>query len=200
MHDVKLDTQLLSQSTVKMIRHAISNKIGVLSLHNNCMYRHVADLCGHLNSIVDTCNGWDRPHSPSNAAQRQTQLLDMLAWFSRWKQLHDEMVKEKRSTEYNFFADKTWFCIKSLLLAHIMVIQIHCVKNGESISPQMMNINTVEWFFGDAWQMVGGSTNKLTAAGFNQVDKKASTFNATIISLVGNNSTGANMFGRNRKY
>ena len=46
--------------------------------------------------------------------------------------------------------------------------------------------------------MVGGSTNKLTMAGFNQADKKVSTFNATKFSLVGNNSTGASMFGRNK--
>jgi hypothetical protein len=45
--------------------------------------------------------------------------------------------------------------------------------------------------------MVGGSTNKLTVAGFNQADKKASTFNAAKFSLVGNNSTEANMFGKN---
>jgi hypothetical protein len=41
-----------------------------------------------------------------------------------------------------------------------------------------MNTNTVEWFFGDDWQMVGGSTNKLTAAGFDHANKKASPFNA----------------------
>ncbi len=41
-----------------------------------------------------------------------------------------------------------------------------------------MNTDTAEWFFGDARQMVGGSTNKLAAAGFDCADKKASTFNA----------------------
>jgi hypothetical protein len=46
--------------------------------------------------------------------------------------------------------------------------------------------------------MVGGSTNKLTAAGFDRADKKASTFNAAKFSLVGNNSTGANIFGRSK--
>ena len=71
---------------------------------------------------------------------------------------------------------ETWFCIKSLLLAHITVIQIYCVMKGESISPRTMNTDTVEWFFGDAWQMVGGSTNKLTVTWFDQADKKASTF------------------------
>jgi hypothetical protein len=45
--------------------------------------------------------------------------------------------------------------------------------------------------------MVGGSINKLTAAGFDRVDKKASTLNAAKFSLVGINSAGANMFGRN---
>ena len=48
--------------------------------------------------------------------------------------------------------------------------------------------------------MVGGSTNKFTAAGFNQADKKASTFNATKFSLADNNSTGANMFSRYKNF
>jgi hypothetical protein len=48
--------------------------------------------------------------------------------------------------------------------------------------------------------MVDGSTNKLMAAGFNRADKKASTFNAAKFVLVGNNSTGGNMFGRNKRF
>jgi hypothetical protein len=123
-----------------------------------------------------------------------------LAWFSRWKELHDKRVKEKHATEYNFFANETWFCIKSLLLGHVAVMHIYCVIKGESISPRTMNTDTVEWFFGDARQMVGGSTNKLTAAGFDRADKKASTFNAAKFSLVGSNSTGDNIFGRNKRF
>ncbi len=61
-----------------------------------------------------------------------------------------------------------------------------------------MNTDTVEWFFGDAHQIVGGSTNKLAAAGFERASKKASTFNAAQFSLIGNNATGANMFDRNK--
>ena len=50
--------------------------------------------------------------------------------------------------------------------------------------------------------MVGGSTNKLTAAGFDRADKKASTFNAAKFSLVlvSNKSTGDNKFGRNKRF
>ena len=106
----------------------------------------------------------------------------------------------KLATEFNFFANETWFCIKSLLLAHITVIQIYCVSKGQCVSPQKMNTDTVKCFFLDARQMVGGSTNKLTAAGFDRADKKASTFNAAKFSLVGNNSAGANMFSRNKKF
>ena len=138
--------------------------------------------------------------APGNAAQRQTVLLKTLAWFSRWKELHDERVEEKHATAYNFFADETWFCIKSLLLGHVTVIQLYCLMKGESISPRTMNTDTVEWFFGDACQMVGGSSNKLTAAGFDRADKKASTFNYAKFSLVGNNSTGHNVFGRNKRF
>jgi hypothetical protein len=79
-------------------------------------------------------------------------------------------------------------------------MHIYCVIKGKSISPWTMNTDTVEWFFGDSRQMVGGSTNKLTAAGFDHVDKKASTFNAAKFSLVGNNWTGDNIFGRNKRF
>ena len=52
--------------------------------------------------VVDICNGRRGPHSPANATQRQTSLLETLAGFSRWKELHDKRVKEKHATEYNF--------------------------------------------------------------------------------------------------
>jgi hypothetical protein len=198
--NMKLATQLLSQSTVEMIQNAISHESVMLSLHNKGMYNHVADLCEHWNSVVDICNGWEGPHSPENAQQRQTSLLKTLAWFSQWKQLHDERVKDKHSTEYNYFADETWFCIKSFLLAHVTVIQIYCITKGKSINPRTMNTDTVECFFGDARQMMGSSTNKLTAAGFEHARKKASKFNAAKFSLVGNNATGANMVGRNERF
>ncbi len=68
----------------------------------------------------------------------------------------------KRSTQLHT-TFLLWFCIKSLLLGHINVIQLYCVMKGESISLQTLNTDTVEWFFGDARQMVGGSSNKLTA-------------------------------------
>jgi hypothetical protein len=48
--------------------------------------------------------------------------------------------------------------------------------------------------------MVGGSTNKLMTAEFDRADKKASTFNAIKFAIVGNNSTGGNMFGRNKRF
>ncbi len=105
-------------------------------------------------------------------------------------------MRGKRATEYNIFADETWFCIKTLLLGDVMVIQMYCVEQGESVMPQIMN--TVEWFFGDARQMVSRSTNKMTARTINWADKQASTFSAENFALVGNNSTGANLLGRKR--
>jgi hypothetical protein len=64
---------------------------------------HVEDFCEHWNEVVDICNGRRGPHSLANATQQQTSLLEMLAWFSRWKELHNKRVKEKHATEYNFF-------------------------------------------------------------------------------------------------
>jgi hypothetical protein len=53
-------------------------------------------------------------------------------------------VRLKLATIYNFFANETWFCIKSLLLAHIVVIPIYCVMDNKSVSPRTMNTDTVE--------------------------------------------------------
>jgi hypothetical protein len=63
-----------------------------------------------------------------------------------------------------------------------------------------MNTDTVEWFFGGARQMVGGSMNKMTAKTFNWADKQASTFNAANFAFVGNYSTGVNLFGRKKQH
>jgi len=60
-----------------------------------------------------------------------------------------------------------------------------------------LKMHRAAWL-GQRVDMRGGSTNKLTAAGFERASKKASTFNAAQFSLVGNNATGANMFGRNK--
>ncbi len=70
---------------------------------------------------------------------------------------------------------------------------------GEEYQPPNNNTDTVECFLGDAWQMVGSSTNKLTAVGFDHANKKTSTFNSANFSLVGSNATGDNMFDRNKK-
>ncbi len=52
-----------------------------------------------------------------------------------------------------------------------MAIQIYCDEQGESVMSQTMSTDTVEWFFRDARQMVGGSTNKMTARTFNRAEK-----------------------------
>ncbi len=86
------------------------------------------------------------------------------------------------------------------MLGHVSAIDIFCTKNGERINPRTMNTDTVEWHFGNARQMVGRSTNKLTAAGFDNADKKASTFNAANMAIDGNNSSGVNIFDSKKRY
>ena len=55
--NVNLATQLLSRSTVVMIRDAIADDDIVLSLQRKGIYFHVVDLCEHWNGVVDICNG-----------------------------------------------------------------------------------------------------------------------------------------------
>ena len=53
------------------------------------------------------------------------------------------------TTEYNFFAKDTWFCIRALTLTHVAVIQIYCTNKKEKVNPCSLNTGVVEWFFGD---------------------------------------------------
>ncbi len=80
------------------------------------------------------------------------------------------------------------------------VIQIYCVENSKSINPHTNDTDTVEWHFGNDRQMVPGSSNMLTATGWDNTAKKASAFNASKMALVGNNSSGENPFSRNTKF
>ena len=41
-------------------------------------------------------------------------------------------MANEEADEFNFFADETYFCIKTLLLGHVAAIQIYCVKKGEA--------------------------------------------------------------------
>jgi hypothetical protein len=164
------------------------------------MYTHTATLCRNWNEVVDLCNGKIGPNTPANAVEWQMRLLSILEYFSRWKSKHDEQVFAGLATKYNFFADETWFCIRSLLLSHVTAIQIYCVENSKSINPRTMNTDMVEWHFGNSRQMVPGSSNMLTAAGWVNAARKTSAFNASKMALVGNNSSGENPFSRNKKF
>ena len=63
-----------------------------------------------------------------------------------------------------------------------------------------MNTGTVGEFFGDAQQMVGGETNRMTAGAMNSAGKKAQAHNAAKIDTVDNNTTGKASFSREKRY
>ncbi|KAL7527593.1 hypothetical protein ACHAXR_005041, partial [Thalassiosira sp. AJA248-18] len=190
--NVILAMQILSATVANMIRVAMGDEDLDLELKVRGMYTHLMNLCDNWNDVVDICNGKDGPHTKDNGKERQEKLLDVLSWFSNWKKMHDEDVadKTKATNEYNFFADETWFCIRALILAHVAAIGHYCLEKREKINPRSLNTDVVEWFFGDVRQMVGGSTDKMTARGWNYGDYKARAYNAGMHNLHGNNKTG----------
>ena len=111
--------------------------------------------------------------------------------------VYQPAVPAKEAAEYNYFAEETWGCIQALVLAHVAIIQLHCVEKNVEINPRVINTDAIEWFFGDARSMVGGATNKLRAKDANAADRKASAFNRGRHGAVGNNKSGtANVFKR----
>ena len=201
--NVSLAVQILSQSVAKMIRDAIDDEeVVVGSIRNKGILNHTADLCEKWNLVVDICNGRAQggklsPHTPANANERITTLLDVLKWFSKWKKLHDTRVQSGEATAYNFFADETWFCIRALILANVGMIHTYCVVMKVELNPRSLTTDPVEHFFGDARQMIGGSTSALTARQMNQAGFKANAFNAFSAKLVGNNKSA---FVRHKRF
>ncbi len=126
--NVSLAAQVLSGSVATMVRDAIRDRAVKLQIKNKNMYNHLADLCENWNTLFDITNGKDEPHTPTNARERQQKLLVILKWFSIWKSNHDGLLAKEKATEYNFFAAETWFCIRALILAHVCVIEIFCIK------------------------------------------------------------------------
>ena len=113
-------------------------------------YNHLANLCGKWDEIVDVCNGKNGSHAPENAAERQTQMLYTLDWFTKRRMLHDAHMKKGDADEYIVFADETWLCILALILAHVGAIQIYCTGKNFSINPRSVNTDNVELSFRDA--------------------------------------------------
>jgi hypothetical protein len=63
-------------------------------------------------------------------------------------------------------------------------------NNRSYKKPRVINTDVVEWFFGDARSMVGGSTNKLRAKAADAADRKAGAFNRGKHGVLGNNKSG----------
>ena len=106
--------------------------------------------------------------------------------------MHAEAVADEQTEtdQYNIFADETWFCVWSLILAHVAAIEIYCVEKCKKINPRSLNTDVVERFFGDGRQMVGGSTNSMTARQWDHSSFKAQAFNVGMHNLKTNNATG----------
>ena len=135
--NVILTIQMLSALVAKMIRDAIVDNDMILFYHKTGMYNRLADLCEHCNLVVDIYNGRDGPHTRENGYERQLILCDVLRWFTNWKNMHKTVMLDDNSlnTEYNFFANETWFCSRALLLSHIGAIQMYSINEDEKVNP-----------------------------------------------------------------
>ena len=114
--------QILSASVAIMTRDAIKDIEVVISLTKKDMLNHLADLCGKWNNVVDICNGRDGPHTPDNAPDKQSTLLDVLSWFAEWKAMPSELLDTGVTTKYIFSTAEAWFCIRALILTQVGAI------------------------------------------------------------------------------
>ena len=84
--------------------------------------------------------------------------ISILKRFSNWKINHNGHLANNNATEYNFFAGKTWLCIRALILAHVCVNEILILHSKNvSVDSWSMNTDTVEWTIVNERQMIDGS-------------------------------------------
>ena len=107
--------------------------------------------------------------------------------------MHDKNVLQGVATEYKFFANETWFCIKALLLAHVGAILLFCIDMKVSINPRVMNTDKVEHFSGDDRQFIGGSTEKMSARGLRYAAARLTACNNGRHNVHGNNKTAKHL-------
>ena len=126
------------------------------------MFRSLIVFIEKWNALVDIVLGRRGRYTRENGKTFQRELLIFLAWMSRWKADHDERVGDGKRTEYLFFADSTWQCIQMMVLGHVVVIEVWCIKRGMEVNPKAMNTDPVEHHFGNLRQMIGRSYSGLT--------------------------------------
>mmetsp|Transcript_39330 Transcript_39330/g.80623 ORF Transcript_39330/g.80623 Transcript_39330/m.80623 type:complete len:151 (-) Transcript_39330:44-496(-) len=136
--------------------------------------------------------------TPEVVAAKATEIMDVLAWFWQWRRNHDERIKMKKGTEFNFFADATWSCIQRLLLGLAVMIEDLCIKKGETIVPRRLNTDDLENHFANCRQFVGGSHDKLSAKTWMAAHAKAAKFSLSMIKR-GNNAF-APIFARKKRF
>lgn len=120
---------VVSGSTSRMMRAAIDDDTVDLGFNNKNVYIPLIYFCDKWNDIVDITNGRDgNYYTPQNGNAMQMKLLNILDWFSKWKKNHDDAVVSGDKTEFNFFADATWKCIQMLILSHVVMIELYCIK------------------------------------------------------------------------
>ena len=67
------------------------------------VFRPLMHFIINMNELTDIVNTWD-PHTKENGLECHKELLRFLTWMQKWKNYHDERVKVKTRTEWNFFA------------------------------------------------------------------------------------------------
>jgi regulator of replication initiation timing len=185
--DCPTAVQTLSSSTGRMIRAAIDDTTVTLEPYRNKkVFYPLVHYIERWDKLIDITNGRHEKYTPENGEEITEKLLEILSWFCKWKNSHDEDVKKQLKTEYNFFADTTWFGIQNLILGHVFVIQYWCIGQGMTIDPLALSTDPVEHHFGNCRQFVGGSTAGLTAQKMNQGDAKSRLAKKTNFDQVGN--------------
>ncbi|EJK60144.1 hypothetical protein THAOC_19553 [Thalassiosira oceanica] len=185
--DAGLTFDVLCGSVARLLQKAVDDPTITLgTFRNKKVYTPLINLIRKWDELSDIVNKWDSIYTPENGQERQRALLNILLWFQKWKDDHDERVKNKTRTEWNFFADETWKCIQMLIMSHVILIQWYCIERGMKLSPRRMNTDPVENHFGNCRSSVGGSTQSLTTAQWGAGDAKAGLAEAANFAAIGN--------------
>ncbi|KAL7549851.1 hypothetical protein ACHAWF_013111 [Thalassiosira exigua] len=191
-----MSMQVLSGSVAHMMENAVEDdEIVIGSIQNKNILRPLIEFIKKWNHMVDImlARAYGK-YSPENGKTIQEELLEILNWLTKWQHPHKAMVEEGERTEWNFFADETWNCMKMLIMSNVLVIQYHCIERKFIINPRSMLTDSCENHFGNVRQCQAGSRTAVTVQQWSTGDCNAILVEPANFATIGNHHNSKHQY------
>ena len=154
---VYLCVQVVSNSVLRMFTAAFNNPNINLPFKKH-EYKPIIQFITHVNKFVDILNGRnDKNFIPETALSTIESLLEIFAWFHKWKKLNESLNLPANK----FLPTQTWKGLERIIFDYIGMIDYYTIQRKMSLIPKRMTSDPCEHLF-SRMRCCAGSTNSVT--------------------------------------